>query len=346
MRALLMTMVMLMPAAALAEKGRATVRHVPPAETDGDAPLRLVAEVIDAWTEARLVARYRSAGGQVAAFAEIPFERSSAGGYYATIPAADVRRPGVEYFIVGVLADGSEVPHFGTAQSPHAVRVEPPTELRWIEAERDRLHDRMARVRARTEAIQFGASDGRDYFIRGEVDWTSRLITRLYSFTLGYGFIEGWTPGPRDPDSDDPSFEHDARYGFAEVRVRMHRSVWVDGGVAMGFSHEGFSTGVRGQVVFGQEWRSCVQIGAFWLQDLDAELWLRMQWDTVPPFLMGARIASTRLPGSDVGGGAIITYDIMYPFSDRIGITASVSYAARGQRPGNIGGGLATSFEF
>src|SRR5262245_15597057 len=73
--------------------GRATVRHIPPAEAGGNEPLRLVAEVVDAWTETRLVARYRSTGdkpkGPIAQFSEISFERSSAGGYYATIPAAD-----------------------------------------------------------------------------------------------------------------------------------------------------------------------------------------------------------------------------------------------------------------
>src|SRR5688572_4867383 len=100
--------------------GRAIVHHVPPAETAGGEALRLVADVDDAWTEKRLVARYRRSGSvKNTPYAEINFERSSIGGYYATIPAGDVKRPGVEYFIVGVLGDGSEVTHFASPNWPH-----------------------------------------------------------------------------------------------------------------------------------------------------------------------------------------------------------------------------------
>jgi hypothetical protein len=355
-RSLLFALLLLAPAAqglALSTAradGRATVRHVPPAEADGNQPLRLVAEVVDAWTENRLVARYRSTAdeptGPIAKFDEIPFERSSAGGYYATIPAGDVHRPGLEYYIVGVMSDGSEVTHFASAQAPHTVRVEPATELRWIEAEKERLHGRMARVRARMEAVRFGPTDGTDLFFRGEIDWTSRLITRLYSFTLGYGFVQGTTPEARDADNNDPSVSHAARYGFAEVRLRMRSNVWFDGGVSMGFSHDGFSTGVRGQIVLGKEWRTCVQIGGLWMQDLDSEIFLRLQWDTVWPFYMGAKVSLTHFPGSIVGGGSIITYDITLPVTSRFSATAQASYAARGERPGAFGAGLATSFEF
>src|SRR5688500_8189621 len=72
------------------EAARATVRHVPPSEAGVGEPLRLVAQVDEAWTEARLVARHRQAGTG-GPFREITFERSSVGGYYATIPASDLR---------------------------------------------------------------------------------------------------------------------------------------------------------------------------------------------------------------------------------------------------------------
>lgn len=328
-----------------APAARALVRHIPPSEVEASTALRLVAQVDDAWTETSLLVRYRQAGGQ-GVFAEIPFERSSTGGYYATIPAADLRRPGVEYFIVGVLADGREVAHFASERWPHEVRIEPAASQRWIEAERARLAGRDARVRAWVEGMRFGNVDGADHFFRGEIDWTSRLVTTLYSFTLGYGFIEGQTPVSRDADAMDPSVTHAARYGFAEVRLRLHRSVWLDGGVTMGVSHDGFATGIRGKAVLGKEWRSCVIVGGEFMQDMGSRVWLTLQWDTVPPFLMAATVSDTGFPESNIGRGSSVSFDVTFPVSHRIGVTAQVSYASRSERPGSLGGGLGTSFEF
>jgi hypothetical protein len=114
----------------------------------------------------------------------------------------------------------------------------------------------------------------------------------------------------------------------------------------MGFSHDGFSGLVRGLLVLGKDWRSCVQIGAEYIEDLDGAVWLRLQWDTVPPFLMGATVKDTGFPGSNIGRGSVIAYDLTYPVTEAVAITATISYASRSERPGAIGGGLATSFEF
>ena len=68
--------------------------------------------------------RSSSAGARPAptAYHDAPFERSSAGGWYATIPAADVEPPGVEYYIAGRTTDGAEHAHFASAGGAPADR--------------------------------------------------------------------------------------------------------------------------------------------------------------------------------------------------------------------------------
>lgn len=324
----------------------AVVRHVPPPEAEPGEALRLAAAVANAWTETSLVARYRRARSNDD-FVDAPFERSSAGGYWATIPGGAVRRPGLEYYIVGVRRDGQAVAHFASEQWPHEVRVEPTVGLRWMEAEHRRLGGRERRIAFDLVGNSFGDVYGNDYYYRGELGWTQRLVTWLYSFTLGYGFIAGETPDRR---SNEPmeviTLEKGLRYGYGETRVRLHRVIWVDLGAILGFSQDGFAGGVRGDLVLGKEWRSCVKVGGEWLGDMGNTYWLELQWDTVVPFLMSARIRATDLPGAVLTGGGGIEYTVKYPVSDRISIGAKAAFNARDRRPGSFGGGLSAAIEF
>ncbi len=326
---------------------QAVVHHVPPAEAAEHEPLRLAAMVENAWAETALVARYRPADAPArAAFKEVPFERSSTGAYYAIVPISAVVRPGLVYYVVGIDKDGHEVAHFASAASPHEVRVEPPTDARWIEAERRRLGGRIDKVHAYFDAVSFGKALGeQDYYLRSEIDWTHRLVTTLYSFSLGYGFVQGRTPSQRN--DAEPLFEQrGTRYGFGSVRVRASEYLWLDGGVLLGFSHEGFAPGVRGSLTIGRDWRTAVQVGGEFIRDLGGTGWVQLQWDTVPPLLMAARITTTSLPGSALEGGAILSLHADYPVTDRITLGATASMNAREHRPASPGAGVSMSVDF
>src|SRR5690349_11386822 len=77
----------------------ARVLHVPPLTAVADQPLQLVAAIDGAWREDDLVARWRHRGD--AAWHDAPFARSSAGGWFATIPGDGVGKTGVDYYIAG-----------------------------------------------------------------------------------------------------------------------------------------------------------------------------------------------------------------------------------------------------
>lgn len=323
---------------------RSTVMHIPPSEAESGQKLRLVAVVDAAWTEASLVVRYRSRGSS-AEFVESPFQRSSAGGYFATIPGESMQRPGVEYYIVGQRPDGGEILHFGSASAPHVIAIAPSMSTRWAEKERKRLGGFASAISLDVDGMDFGNRYAKhDRFVRGELAFSHRLLSRyLYSITLAYGAIEGNTP---DGQFSDAIVERrGARYGYAGVRLKLRRSIWADGKVLMGFDRNGFIAGAGAGITLGRPWRSNINFGAEYMQGMGPTLWFRLQWDTVPPFLMGAALYKTDLPGAVLANGAYIVYDIIYPINPRIGVRGNVAFGSR-DGPGSFGGGLGLSLAF
>ncbi len=327
------------PRPALAGAG---LQHVPPVEAAENQPLRLRALVDAGWQEA-LVVRYREPG--TAATVEVPFELSTTGEYVAVVPAAAVRRPGLDYWIVAMTGDRAEQPRFASAQAPHHVRVEPPSLSRWVDTERRRLAGRASQVRAGFTGQSFGRVAGvSDYYLRGEVDLTHRLVSILYSITVGFGALDGSTPTGEGTDA--MAQERKLRYGHGGARVRLHRAIWLDGRVLMGFDQDGFAAGGGARVTLGRDWASCVQAGFEVGQGLGATLWFRLQWDTVAPLLMGATAIKTDLPDATRSDGSAFSYDVSYAVTPQLRLTGAISFAARGRRPGGIGGSLGATVDF
>ncbi len=226
---------------------RAVVLHVPPTEATARRRLRLVAVVDGAWTEADLVVRFRKLGDEQP-FDEATFERSSAGGYFATIPATAVTRPGLQYYIAGKTPAGEELLHFASSETPHTIRVEPSQAARWAQKERRRLNGYLSTLRAEVNGHNFGNRHGKnDQYLRGELEWSHRLILdHVYSISLGYGFIEGRTPV--DSDRDASVMNKGARYGYGGILFRLHRSVWLETQAGIGVDRDGFITSASGKL--------------------------------------------------------------------------------------------------
>lgn len=320
---------------------RATVLHVPVAEAKPGQAVELIAAVDAAWAEPVLVARYRGASATL--WQEEPFRHSSTGGWYATLPAVAIAPPGAEYYIVGRGPAGEQL-HFGSDVAPQIVRVEP-TEADRLEAiDLIRTQGRTETVRLDIDAHNFTNRYGNDdAFLRAEVSWTHRISRTLYSVGFGFGLIEGRTP------TEDPMVEsvtRAARYGGGEVRVRVHPAVYVDGRLILGVTDDGFMTGGSGAVTLGKPWRSNVSMGAEHLDGMGGTQFIRLQWDTAPPLLMGASIVRTDLPGVLISPqGLYVRYDLDYAASPGFRLRGAVSYGARDGQAG-FGGSLGTAISF
>jgi hypothetical protein len=183
----------------------------------------------------------------------------------------------------------------------------------------------------------------RDQFVRADLRWTHRFYRILYAATFGFGAIEGATPSASTLDAT--TVDTRARYGTGGVTLRVHPSVFVDGHAVLGVSHDGFLGGAAGSVTLGRPWATAVSAGAEYLADLGASGWLRLQWDTAPPLLMGATVIRTDLPGARLDNGVLVRYDVAYKLADQVTARAAVSVGARDGGP-HLGGGLGAAYEF
>lgn len=321
------------------EDARPLVVHVPPLASEPGAPIELVAE-LDAPVATDLIARWRSASQP---WSDVPFARSSAGGWFATLPASAVD---VEYFIVSRPASGGgELTHFASASAPQRVRVD------HDEIDRAEASD-LGRMAGRRNAIAVDVS-GHDFgnryqladrFLRGELTFTHHPLRTLYYISFGFGSVGGETPVESAPTGTVVGKA--LRYGFGEVRLRLHPSVFVDARASLGASHNGFDQGVRGQIIFGKPWRSSLSIGGEYLGDVGASAWVRLQWDTAPPLLMGAAIVRSDLPGAVIDqAGLYLAYDVAYTLASRWTLKAQLSYGSR-DGAAHFGGGLGTALAF
>lgn len=318
----------------------ALIVHVPPIESPMGAPIELAAMIDAPYAEA-LAVRWRAIGEP--AWHDTRFERSSAGGWYATLPPA--MPPGVEYYIHGTDPNGVDVDHFASEQAPHVVVVEPSLADRLETLDRHREAGRTDEVAFDVVAHNFGNRyDLPDEFVRAELVYTHRLLRLLNEVGFGFGTITGQTPAMAAPDADVLS--RGMRYGFGQVRLRLDPSVFFDARAGLGVSDEGFEQLVRGEVTFGKPWRSNVSVGGEYLGSLGPSAWVRLQWDTAPPLLMGASIVRTDLPGAVVSAlGLYVAYDVAYRIANRVAVKAQVSYGSR-DGAANFGGGLGTAVDF
>jgi hypothetical protein len=319
------------------------VLHVAPTSTTAGEPIELEA-MIDAPFAETLVVRWRAIGSQ--AWADVPFERSSAGGWFASLPAA--ASPGVEYYIRGKDGAGAELDHFASEKAPHVVRVDPAVFDRLQDLDRTRLRGRLDEVSLDVIAHNFGNRyDLEDRFIRSELTYTHKFLRQLHEAGFGFGSITGRTPLISDfPNNGGMSVLKGSRYGFGQVRMRVHPSVFLDARIGLGVSHREFQGSGSGAVIFGKPWRSCVMIGGEYIGDLGGSGWVRLQWDTAPPLLMGASIMRTDLPGAEIDpAGLYIAYDVAYRIEQRFTIKAQMSYGAR-DGAASLGAGLGTAVAF
>ena len=320
---------------------RATVMHVPVAEAEPNTPVEIVAAIDGAWAEPTLLARYRSHGGD---WQEAAFQQSSAGGWFATIPASAVTPPGAEYYIIGRSAAG-EIAHFASAEAPQAIRIEPSLMDKLEEMDDERLGGHREIVSLDVDGHDFGNRYGvEDRFLRAELRWTHRVSRTLHSVGFGFGSIWGHTP---DRDGRGALQQTAlAKYGTAEVRVRAHPSVFLDARLALGVSDEGFLRGGGAAVTLGKPWRSNVSMGADILDDLGPTAYIRLQWDTAPPVLMGASIVRSDLPDAQVSAnGLYVKYDLSYRMPSGLTLKGALSYGAR-DGAGKFGGAAGIQQDF
>jgi hypothetical protein len=152
----------------------------------------------------------------------------------ATIDAAAVRAPGVEWYVEAQLADGTDPePALGSLHSPFKIDVERQVVEAPIEPNRSHIDTHVDYV-----DFDGGFGKGYDQYYQAEIDFTYRFLEPVYAVRLGFGTLGG-KGGPKDViDEDEANACRDASgtyrckqvnfsYVYAEVEYRIRPNVAV-----------------------------------------------------------------------------------------------------------------------
>jgi hypothetical protein len=117
----------------------------------------------------------------------------------ASIDAALVRAPGVEWYVEA--SDGTNAPEavLGSQSAPSSIRVEAAAQEEPIEANRSHID-------AHVDYVDFdgGFGKGYDQYYQAEIDFTYRFLKPVYAVRLGFGTLGG-KGGPKDVIDEDPA---------------------------------------------------------------------------------------------------------------------------------------------
>jgi len=335
-----------------APSGAARVFHEPPASVPAGQPVAIEAAIDDAWQEPSIEVRYRPAGGDE--YEAAPFERSSAGGYRASIPALALATGAVEYYIVGVDRAGRQHAHFATAEAPHRVAATPSRDDERADLERRMVSGRLSLFQLRTMVLNFGKTrNGRnDFLYRVEGDYTYRFLRRLYSVRMGYGLVRSRGPVRVGGTDSVPVFsqtetrEAGVDYGFAELRLRWNPKLDFDGRLILGATDTQIALGGAGRVRIGPELGAHVALGAEYVPSLGYVANLRLQWHTVPHVLMAATLVSTSWPRTERSDGSGILLETLFPVGRKWRLGLEGGYIGRRDNRGSVAGSASFAYEY
>jgi hypothetical protein len=329
------------------------IYHLPASEAPVSESLIVKAKIMAAWHFARAEVFYRRSGSQ--AYKSTTLERSSTGGYAATIPAREVEPPGVEYYIVSKDKQGKQRQHFASPANPHLVTVRGKPETQRMMNDLARHQGNHSRAKVSFTYIDFGKranmAEGREYsdnYWQLELDYTYRILKIPYYIRLGYRRLRSTSQGSlREPifgldqDQIDPGID----FGFAELKFRLDDLVGLKAKIILGATREGFAIGGGGALRIGYDPGTHVVMIFEGAQDLGWTALLRLAWDTVEGFPMGASVGVTNYPGN--GDTAVqLLFDVEMRLFEPVVLALRTGYQARDYRVGGpaIGGYLIYEF--
>ena len=293
----------------------------------------------------------------------------------ATIDAAHVRAPGVQWYVEALDAgpDGDPAPVLGSQSSPNVIAIERAVVEEPIESGRSHID-------AHVDYVDFdgGLSKGFDQYYQAEIDFTYRFLTPVYAVRLGFGTLGG-KGGPKDViDADMTESCLDANgdyrckavnfsYVYTEVEYRIRPNVAImlrpqagllttDVMPAGGRNRcrdaenvEGceFFTGFGGRVRLrlGREDATNLVIGAGFTDGVGTLLEAAYHWRPAPAVPVQLSVQVTDQPVPEDFGVRLIG-DVGWRELSWFYPSVRVSYQARDIDHAGFSGGLAMNFDW
>jgi hypothetical protein len=223
---------------------------------------------------------------------------------------------------------------FASEGDPQPVVV---IEPRRVRLEREALAQREGRrntFHLGGEVVQLGPGDG--YYLRATASYAHHFLTALETIEVGVGVTRAMVDGPNDPGVD---------YGRADLTLRLHSRLRLRLALALGFSETGFTLGGGGYALFGSPFRTQVELGGEYLADVGYVAKVRLGFNTLPRFPLGATIEVTNFP-LDGDANVRLLLDGAYRFAPDTYVKLTVGYRGQQATRGGVSVGLTAGYSF
>jgi len=314
----------------------------------------------------------RAVRGRDSEFSPIVFQRLQGTTWAASVPAAMIQPPGLEYYIGTVERDGTQVLRFASPESPHFVLVDLSRQDKSSAQRLDAHGGRHTRFAASVHHYNLGErkqTSGEmtpgtqpqalpDYFNAMEASVTYRFLKdSIYSVSFGYGMLGG-VMGTTTPEREAHSavnasdvllsiprpMKPGVYYGFGTLYWEVGGAFGIEPKLIMGASYDGFEVGAGGLARFGTLTGTHFDVALEGIANVGTRFITEFQWTTVPNFRMSLRNEVTDYPvGGD--GGVLPSYNATLLLG-QWELTGSVGYGVRfGHESGGLSLGAGLSFD-
>lgn len=295
---------------------RAWIGHIP-VQSARVGPVTFAFDVDNADLAGAILVRYRPLSQPGAQPVELEALRT-ASGVSVRADLGDQAPPGIAYWVVERMPDGTEWPIFASQRNPHVLNLRYSPVRERERAQLQRTGGRRSSVSVGGEYVnlggweQEGGGELRDHYWHTEARYAYRFFRTLDTLEIGLGALRGTVLDHAQRDgrsaADDGFRQRDVglEYGRARITLAFGKWVRVQGGVLFGFSKDGFEGGGDGAVVFGHRDGTDVKLFGAYVSGVGGAGGVRLGWATVPRVPMGATVEVTNYGANDRAGARLL----------------------------------------
>lgn len=270
------------------------VTFLPPSSASAHEPLHLGVEIREA---AGAVLHVRHAGEM--AYQSLPMRAGGARYYRATIDAAQMQAPEVEYFIESVNAGGMATAAVGTADAPQRIEVH--------EGPRPSPATRpTASAAIFTDYADYNRLRGNDYAWQTEGQFGLRYADKgVRAVRSGFGVYRGVGGSVFELDSIGRKPRRvGLTYGYLEGEFATSKIVGLIGRLAFGLTDDGVNAGGQFFVRLGNDRLTNLLLGGEVLGGIGTRGIAELQWNTFPRVPIVLRTEVTNQPAGVTPSGS------------------------------------------
>jgi hypothetical protein len=318
----------------------AALRHAPPVEAAGGEELVLRAQSEDALALAEVELRWRPVGDPRWRSARLQLDPD--GSWRATVPAQDVRPPGLEYWMGGPAG-----PAFASERDPQRIVVMGSAAQLRAGVELFRHDFRRSTAEAHAEQRWYGAAGGApDQLAVVGASYRYRPFRGLRSVRFGIERLRGATWVDRGGEGLVPREPLGFDLGSATLEFGPLLPLGLSGSLLLGADPEGFTGGAAGALRIGLEPGTRVELSASSIRRVGWTTAFGLHWATVPRVPMGAVVEVGTWPLAAAEPAVQGRFELHPRLGERAALDLRLGYQARRADLGGAlaGGGLSWSW--